>query len=161
MEILKRHVLRKSDFRRLKEKLSLTIGSDSEELFEKGAELVTTDQGILYAENKVILAFEKNELILPSLKALNDGRAKLPTVTVDMGAVPFVTNGADIMAPGITEITAGLMKETFIVIVDENYGKSLAVGQLLVDSDIILEKKKGKVIKNLHYVNDAIWSLNL
>jgi PUA domain protein len=78
-----------------------------------------------------------------------------------MGAVPYVTNGADVMAPGITEITPGLKIGTFVTIVDENFGKSLAIGELLKDSDEILETKKGKVIKNLHFVNDDIWSLEL
>ena len=161
MEIIKRHALRKSDFKEIKEKLQQTTQGESSSLFEKGAELIVTDEYELYAEKKVILAFKVEGTVLPSLRALNDNKAHLPKVTVDMGAVPYVTNGADIMAPGITEIAPGLAVGTYIVIVDENYGKSLAVGKLLQESDEIIKTKKGKVIKNLHYVNDKIWSLVL
>ncbi len=161
MEILKRHALRKSDLKELKENLQKIIGNEVEKLFIKGAELVETEKGLLYAENKVILAFKIKETILPSLRALNDDIVHLPSITVDMGAVPFVTKGADIMAPGITKITPGLNKGSFVTIIDENFGKSLAIGELLFDSDEITDIKKGKVIKNLHYVNDDIWLLKL
>jgi PUA domain protein len=161
LEILKRHALRKSDFKELKEMLRKTIGNEADKLFVKGAELVETEKGELFAENKVILAFKTNNKILPSLRALNEGLVQLPTIIVDMGAVPYVTKGADIMAPGITEITPGLKIGTFVSIIDENFGKSLAIGELLINSDEINIIKKGKVIKNLHYVNDNIWSLKL
>ncbi len=161
MEIIRRHTLRKSDFRELKEKLGRTVGNSADTLFVKGAELIITDQGELYAENRIILAFKLDNEVFPSLRALNNDLAKLPTITVDMGAVPYVTNGADVMAPGITKVTNGLPKGTIVTIIDENYGKALAIGRLLFDSEEIAESKKGKVIKNLHYVNDFIWSLKL
>jgi len=161
MEIIRRHAIRKSDLREIKEKLAEFIGAEADTLFSKTAELVITDVGELYAENRIVLAFKLEDKILPSLRALNEGLAHLPTITVDMGAIPFVTKGADIMAPGITKVTPGLKAGDFVVIIDQNYGKSLAIGQLLVPSDEILINKKGKVIKNYHYVNDPIWSITL
>ncbi len=161
MQILRRHALRKGDFKLLKEQLSKIIEGSIDLLFKKGAELVITDSYELYAEDKKVLAFKVGERIIPSLRALNEGLVKLPTITVDMGAVPYVTNGADIMAPGITHVTDGLVAGNIVTIIDENYGKSLAVGELLFDSDNIKQTEKGKVIKNLHYVNDSIWSLEL
>lgn len=161
MQILRRHALRKGDFKLLKEQLSKIIEGSIDSLFKTGAELVITDSCELYAEDKKVLAFKVGERIIPSLRALNEGLVKLPTITVDMGAVPYVTNGADIMAPGITHVTDGLVAGNIVTIIDENYGKSLAVGELLFDSDNIKQTEKGKVIKNLHYVNDSIWSLEL
>jgi PUA domain protein len=161
MDIVKRHALRKSDLRKIKESLHTILGDQVDNLFGKNVEYIETDKYELYAENKVVLAFKIKEVVLPSLRALNNNLVKLPTVTVDMGAVPYVTNGADIMAPGITELTPGLAAGTFITIIDERHGKSLAVGMLLKNSDEILATKKGKVIKNLHYVNDDIWNLEL
>ncbi|MCF2142370.1 MAG: RNA-binding protein [Candidatus Heimdallarchaeota archaeon] len=161
MDILKRYTIRKSDFKKLKEQLKQVIGEEGETLFTKNAELVETDKGILFAENRTVLAFQFQDMVLPSLRTLNAQKAHLPTVTVDMGAVPYVTNGADIMAPGIVKVTPGLKQGEFVVIEDERHGKALAVGKLLVNSDEILTRKKGKVIKNIHYVNDEIWSLQL
>ncbi|MBN1329872.1 MAG: DUF1947 domain-containing protein [Candidatus Heimdallarchaeota archaeon] len=161
MEIIRRHAIRKSDLKEIKEKLAVFIGAEADTLFSKTTELVVTDIGELYAENRIVLAFKLEDKILPSLRALNEGLAHLPTITVDMGAIPFVTKGADIMAPGITKVTPGLEAGDFVVVIDQNYGKSLAIGQLLVPSDEILINKKGKVIKNYHYVNDPIWSVTL
>jgi len=161
MDILKRHALRKSDFKRLKEQLKKVIGAEGENLFTKNAEIVETNRGELYAEDKVVLAFKHGTVVLPSLRALNAEKAHLPTVTVDMGAVPYITNGADIMAPGITKITPGLEKGAFVAIIDERYGKTLAIGELLVPSNEIMAQKKGKVVKNIHYVNDELWLLQL
>jgi PUA domain protein len=161
MQILRRHALRKGDFKILKEKLNEIIEGSINSLFKKGAEIIVTDVYELYAENKMILAFKVDERIIPSLRALNEGMVKLPTITVDMGAVPYVTNGADIMAPGITQVSDGLVVGDIVTIIDENFGKSLAVGELLLDGENIKKTEKGKVIKNLHYVNDSIWSLEL
>lgn len=161
MEITRRHAMRKNDFKELKEQLRKVLGDEADSLFEKGAELVVADIGEFYAENKKILAFKIGDRIFPSLRVLNEGLVKLPSVTVDMGAVPYVTNGADVMAPGITLITDDLKAGTIIMIIDENFGKALAIGELLFDGSEIKEMTKGKAIKSIHYVNDNIWKMKL
>jgi len=40
---------------------------------------------------------------------------------------------------------------------DIRYSKALAIGKALKSSVEIMAEKKGKVIKNLHYVGDKIW----
>ena len=161
MEISRRHAMRKSDFKELKEKLKEVLGEGVDLLFKKGAELIIADIGEFYAENKKILAFKIGDKIIPSLRVLNDGVVTLPAVTVDMGAIPYVTNGADIMAPGITKITDDLTAGTIIMIIDETHGKALAVGELLFSGSEIKTMKKGKAVKNIHYVNDIIWNIEL
>ncbi len=161
MEITRRHAMRKKDFKELKEKLKIVLGDEVDSLFEKGAELVVSDIGEFYAENKKILAFKIGDRIFPSLRVLNEGLIKLPSVTVDMGAVPYVTNGADIMAPGITQISDELKAGTIIMIIDENFSKALAIGELLFDGSEIHNMKRGKAIKNIHFVNDEIWKIKL
>ena len=80
----------------------------------------------------------------------------LPRVVVDMGAIRFVCNGADVMAPGITEMDE-FDEGSIVVIRDVNHGKALAIGLANKSSKEIEASKKGKVIKNLHYVGDKIW----
>ena len=41
------------------------------------------------------------------------------------------------------------------------YGKALAVGELLYAGSEIKAMKKGKAVKNIHYVNDIIWNIEL
>jgi len=80
----------------------------------------------------------------------------LPKVEVDMGAIRFVCNGADVMAPGITEM-GDFTEGDLVVIRDMNHGKALAIGVANKSSVDIEASKKGKVIKNLHYVGDKLW----
>ncbi len=82
---------------------------------------------------------------------------KLPKIVVDMGAVPHVVGGADIMAPGVRRVEGSFGENQLVVVIDENHGKFLAVGRTLFASDKFSTVKKGKVITSLHYVGDPIW----
>ena len=74
-----------------------------------------------------------------------------------MGAIRFVANGADIMRPGITKIDSSIKKGDIIDIVDETHDRSLAVGKALYDAREMEAKKSGKVVQNLHTIQDAVW----
>jgi malignant T-cell-amplified sequence len=80
----------------------------------------------------------------------------LPQVVIDMGAIRFVCNGADVMAPGIVE-TSEFSEGSVIVIRDVTHGKALAIGVALKSNHEIESSIKGKVIKNIHYVGDKLW----
>jgi len=84
---------------------------------------------------------------------------RLPSVVVDMGAIPYVCNGADIMAPGIKEITGGFEEGDIVVVRDVTHRKALSVGRALKSSAEIEASRKGRVIQNLHYVGDKLWKL--
>lgn len=81
----------------------------------------------------------------------------LPRVVVDMGAIRFICNGADVMAPGITKMD-DFQKDDFVVVRDVTHGKALVLGRAMKSSMEINASKKGKVIKNLHYVGDKLWN---
>jgi len=85
--------------------------------------------------------------------------SKLPKVVVDMGAVPHICNGADVMAPGIRRIEGQFGKGALVVVTDERHGKGVAIGKALQDSATIAGTKQGKVVKNLHYVGDSLWKV--
>lgn len=106
--------------------------------------------------NKEPAFFYYQERIIPTLRYLQT-HCLLKKVTIDMGAIKFIINGADIMRPGIKEIEAGFQKEDLITIVDANNKKPLAVGIALVSSPEMQAMTTGKVIKNIHYVGDRIW----
>jgi len=44
-----------------------------------------------------------------------------------------------------------------VVIRDVEHGKALAIGASLVSSSDIKAIKKGKAVRNLHYVGDRLW----
>jgi PUA domain protein len=85
----------------------------------------------------------------------------LPKLVVDMGAIPYVCKGADVMVPGVISINGQFEINDVVIVVDERHGKTLAVGLALLRSENMKNVKNGKILKNLHYVGDKLWdSLN-
>ena len=78
---------------------------------------------------------------------------------VDMGAVPHIVNGADVMRPGIKDFRGEFDEGDFVVVRDERNLRPLAVAIALVGLEECRAMKRGKVAKNIHHVNDRIWKL--
>ncbi len=101
-------------------------------------------------------SFIKSDIVFPTL--INDYVLnQFSTLTVDMGAVPYICNGANVMAPGIVKVDGSFKIDDLVVILDENFSKKIALCKVLYNSIKISEKKHGKVAINLHYVNDKYW----
>lgn len=83
---------------------------------------------------------------------------RFPNVTVDMGAVKFMCDGANVMRPGIRSFSE-FEKGQFVCIVEESQKKFLAVGRAFVSSNELQTMVKGVVIENLHYVSDKYWEI--
>jgi PUA domain protein len=119
-------------------------------------ELLVEDGSIIFADQRPLILRTQTGL-LPSLK-FKEVINSLPKVVVDMGAVPHVVNGAQIMRPGIREVKGDFGKGDLIVIVDEKFGKAIALGLADMDSGVMKSMSKGKVITNVHYVGDTLWN---
>jgi PUA-domain protein len=115
------------------------------------------DSEIIFVDGQAI-AFRRDGQLVPVLTN-SSALKKLPRITVDMGAVPHVVGGADIMAPGVRKIEGTFGPKQLVVVIDEKHGKSLAIGASLYDESTLSATKKGKVITNLHYVGDLVWEL--
>ena len=76
-----------------------------------------------------------------------------------MGAIKFLSGGADLMRPGIVEIEEKIKEGDFISVIDINNKKPIIVGIALYSTDDIKEQLSGKSIQNIHYVGDKIWNL--
>ena len=76
---------------------------------------------------------------------------------MDMGAVPFITNGADVMGPGITDVDPDIKEGDMVWIRDIKNEIPLAVGIALRSAAELMEKKQGKAVGTLHYVGDKLW----
>ena len=112
---------------------------------------------VLLIRNSVVgLIFDDVPIL--SIRGILEYGATKGHVTVDMGAVPYVVNGADIMAPGIVDGDQGLKKGSLAWVRDENNEKPLAIVRLLDDLRTILEIKRGKAATNLHYIGDKLWN---
>ncbi len=106
--------------------------------------------------------FEKDGDYFPTLKGLlRMGDITNKYVVVDRGAIAFVTNGADIMRPGVVEMSGDIKNGDFVVILEEGHRKPIAFGKSLWDYEDFLKKSSGKCIKNLHYVGDKVWKMEV
>ena len=121
-------------------------------------EIIEDDKHKFIKSNSELLFFYLGDKIYPSLKLVLKQETTLRKVTVDMGAVKFVVNGADIMRPGIVGIDEGILVDEIIVIIDVNNKKPLAIGRSIFGSDELQKTESGKVIKNIHFIGDDIWN---
>jgi len=111
------------------------------------------DNSILVGESMILIV--KDGTILPFL-TMNNLLVLFPSVTVDMGAVKHVCNGADVMRPGIVSMDE-FDKGGIVGVKDERYGKYIAVGIASVSSYEARAMSKGVVVDNKHYVGDKFW----
>ncbi|MEW5995086.1 MAG: PUA domain-containing protein, partial [Candidatus Zixiibacteriota bacterium] len=124
-------------------------------ILQNDVEIVMLDQEteLIFAGGKETLAKIKGEFV-PTLTALD--MARLKRVVVDMGAVPHLANGADVMAPGIVFADDGIKAGEIVEVSDERHAKPIAVGLALVDGTQ-MKGGKGRAVKNIHHVGDKIW----
>jgi PUA domain protein len=119
-------------------------------------EEIVVEDGKLYLLDSKPFAVSTNSGLFPSL--LNDDVLKtLPSIIVDMGAIPHVCNGADIMRPGIREIRGEFGKGAVLLIKDIKFGKPIGICVAEVSSESMQSMAKGKAARNVHYVGDTFW----
>ena len=112
----------------------------------------------MHAEPYIIIIDDKP---FPTLKAALANQIEAKTVTVDMGAIRFVSNGADIMSPGIVATSKGVEAGDIVLIIDETHGKPLAIGVSLITGEEMVANDSGKAVETKHYVGDDIWNFEI
>ena len=117
---------------------------------------VDNDSQILVGDNFKILKLRDEFIPFLSDVTLLE---RFPSVTVDMGAVKFMCNGANVMRPGIKSHSE-FLKDDIVCVIEESQHKYLAVGKSLVNSSDMKDMSKGEVIKNLHYISDKYWEIS-
>ncbi|MFX0082447.1 MAG: PUA domain-containing protein [Candidatus Hodarchaeota archaeon] len=161
MKIKQRHFIRKSELNILKNEILTQYDHEFiNQIFPKKSdvELIQTESGdVLYAVNNELKLWKSKDGYIPVLTLLLNNRVELKTIVVDFGAVRYVANGADVMRPGITKIDPSIKKDDIVKIEEETKHRALAVGKAMFDAAEIKSKNSGKVIKNLHTIQDSIW----
>jgi len=158
-EKMRRHFLRDREAAQLLDEFSNKFKIDLRELLgsKLHIELTETQAATIYSvKNKPLLALIKGALS-PTLM-FDEVLRLLPKIVVNMGAVPHLCNGADVMAPGIVRIEEEFSANDYVVIVDERHNKPIAITVALTDSQTARSLKQGKIAKNVHYVGDEIWN---
>lgn len=116
----------------------------------------TNNEEIFFINGRPIFAKSNNKLFptLASGKLLSN----MPQVTVNMGAVPHICNGADVMAPGIVHFEGTFNKENIVVVSDERHQKPIAITLALCNMKEAEKLEHGKILKNIHYIGDSLWN---
>ncbi len=161
MKIKHRHFIRKSELKPLKDEILKQYDEKFvDQIFPKksNVEVIETEAGdTLFAINNVLKLWKSKDGYIPVLTLLLNKQVDLKTIVVDFGAVRYVTNGADIMRPGITKIDPQIKKGDIVTIVEETKSRALALGKALFDAPEMEAKSSGKAIKNLHTIQDSVW----
>jgi PUA-domain protein len=158
-EKYRRHFLKDKEAKHLLNEISERIGVDLKQIlnFKGNVELVETEFAQIYLFNGKPILAKTGEKVFPTL-VFSEFLGSAAKIVVDMGAVPHVCNGADVMAPGIVRFEGKFGRGDFVLVVDEKYGKPLAVGEALLGVEEAVKVKQGVVVKNVHFAGDRIWN---
>ncbi len=161
---MQRRRLRNKDVRELIKDLIEVFGiEDIRQVFPKSkisVDSIEVDNEQLYVINGLPLIIKTGGSYFPTL-AFDAILENLPYVIVDVGAVPYVCDGADVMAPGIKSMEGEIEKDSIVLIFEEKHKKRIAIGKSIFDIEEMRNIKKGKVIENIHYVGDKYWRVIL
>ena len=108
-------------------------------------------------QNGYIIAFLIDDILHFTVRGLLSNLPDRGWVQVDMGAVRYVCNGANVMSAGINDVSSEVIKGQYVWIREETHHKPLGVGKALLDGKDMLSSKKGKAIEALHYIGDKVW----
>jgi len=156
-KIKNRHRLKEKEIKKIIEELK----NEFEEYFFDEKTTVETgdfeDIKVVFVNGEPCFIYYDDRLLI-TLLGVNRFHPKKKYVVVDMGAVRFVTNGADVMAPGIIDSDKNINEGDQVWICDERNHKPLAVGIAQMSGEEMVKEKKGKAILMIHYVGDGLWN---
>lgn len=154
----KRYFLRGSEIKSVLGEVSGKLTGFVSRFFDEKSqiEVVETDFGRIFLIEGKPLLFERDKRVFPTL-LFGNFVSKAARIVVDMGAVPHVCNGADVMRPGIVRFEGDFVKGDLVVIADVKYGKPLLIGEASCERASAESATHGTVAKNIHHVGDDVW----
>ena len=162
MDVKSRHHLRSDAIGAIQEgietELGVAVDADS---FEK-VEFDDSDWNVVLVDGDPLVLYVDDEEEEPFLtvRGANEYPPTRRIVTVDAGAIQFVSNGADVMRPGIVEADDVIEEGDLVVINEEGHGKFLAIGRALTDgSDMVGDD--GRVVESIHHVGDDLYEMTI
>ena len=136
-----------------------TFGEEISGMENKILERITLEEhSIILVDGKPLL-FEIEGHLFPTVRGALEMGLQKRVVTVDKGAVRFVSNGADIMAPGIVAADPEIKEGDLVIVVEETHKKALAIGKALMGGQEMVEATSGKAIKSITHVGDKLWKM--
>jgi PUA domain protein len=159
MEVKSRHHLRSDDVREVTDAVADALGVDLDGDTYELVEFENSDYEVVLVDGNPDVVYVEGEPFL-TVAGANDHPPETRVVTVDAGAISFVSNGADVMRPGIVEADDAISEGDLVAIAEESHGKVLAIGRALVDGDDMVGDE-GKVVESIHHVGDDLYEFNV
>ena len=158
LRMRRRHRLRQKEIESFSQTIDETLGTSSFTTEQTVDMAEAPDFDVLFVDGALLAMVVDGEPFL-TIRGILEYGASRRFVTVDMGAVKFVANGADIMGPGIVEAEGTVAEGNLVWVRDERNHRPLAIGRAIVPADELRRKPKGKVVLSLHHVGDKLWSV--
>jgi PUA-domain protein len=158
MTTKKRHFLKADSARRIVATLNTY---ETKNALKGKLEVLETSDNTLILLNGVPVAVCIDKTPFFTVRGAIELNPQRHLVTVDMGAVRFIRNGADVMSPGIVDADESIVPGDFVVVIDERHKKPLGIGTALVTGIDMTHKTKGKAVRIVHHVGDKIWDVSL
>jgi PUA-domain protein len=159
LRVRKRHRLRQKEIRSIVSGIDPVLGTTSFDETTVVDRAETPDYDVLYVDGKV-MGIVLGETPFLTVRGILRYGASRRFVTVDMGAVQFVANGADVMGPGIVDADPSISEGDLVWVRDERNLRPLAVGKALMPASEMVTKPKGKAVASVHCVGDRLWALD-
>jgi len=159
MNVKSRHHLRADAIDDIETAVSENLGVEVEADSYEKVEFDDSDWEVVLVDGDPLVLYVDEEPFL-TVQGLNAFPPTEHVVTVDAGAVSFVSDGADIMRPGITEADDDVAEGELVAINEESHGKFLAVGRAKTAGDDMVGDS-GKVVESIHHVGDDLFEFTV
>ncbi len=159
MQVASRHHLRSDEVRAIGDALADRLGIDFEADTVELVDLADEDFDLALVDGEILVWYPRESPFV-TVRGANSFELSRSLVTVDAGAISFVSDGADVMRPGITETDPDIDEGDLVVIVEESHGKALAIGEALTDGEDMLGEQ-GKVVRSIHHVGDELYEFDV
>jgi PUA domain protein len=163
MDVKSRHHLRADDIATIEDALAEHLGIELDaDAFEK-VEFDDSDWNVVLVDGEPLVLYVEDETgesdPFLTVKGANAHPPERHVVTVDAGAISFVSDGADVMRPGITEADPDIEPGDLVAIAEETHGKVLAIGRAKVEGSEMVGDS-GNVVESIHHVGDELYGFN-
>lgn len=156
MDVSSRHHLRADEVERIRAAMADAVGVDlTADSFEL-VELADEDFAVVLLDGDPLVWYPDGEPFL-TVKGANAFEPTDHLVEVDSGAISFVSDGADVMRPGITRADESIEAGDLVIVVEETHGKALAIGRAETNGGDMLGDS-GMVVTSLHHVGDELYN---
>ncbi|MBB6647039.1 RNA-binding protein [Halobellus ruber] len=160
MQVKSRHHLRADEIDDLEATIAAGTGVDLDGDTYEMVELADEPFDVVLVDGDPdVVRFDGGEAFL-TVRGANRNEVTTGIVTVDSGAISFVSDGADVMRPGIVDADADISEGDLITIAEETHGKTLAIGRALVEGSEMVGES-GKVVESIHHVGDDLFEFSV